>query len=310
MNTKPRNHETEVLQRLLAEAEPSREADHEHLDDETLALFAAGALTGAARDAAIQHLAACDHCRKVAAFLMEENEESSLALPPRKSTWFTPQVLGYALAASLLIGITGFFILPGILNRAGGRPDQVAHKPPVQPGDPDKVQPNLVRPPLETLAFASQTRLTDYGFGLDGRKLADFEMIKSFEALPAGKDIESLLKRGHLLLSAGNAKLAGEVFQEATEKFPQEPVAWLGAGLAAFVDKNLDAAEKSFRKALDLDPNNQSARVNLAITLEAKNDRNAALQEWKHLLSQKLTPADREKFEQHVKVLEKESNEK
>lgn len=303
MNTEHK-HEAQVLKRLFAEIEPSRGSDREHLDDEILALFAAGALSGTERDAALMHLAACDHCRQVASLLMEETEEATLSLPPRKTTWLSPQVLGYVLAASLLIGVTGFLIVPGMLNRAGAPPDRVAHNPPVPPDGSDKAPP--VRPPLETLAFASQGRLTDYGFGLDGRRSVDYTTIKDLQPLPDGKDVESLLKRGHLMLGLGEAKLAAAIFQEATERFPREPVAWLGAGLASFVDKNPDAAAKSFEKALELDPTNQSARVNLAIALEAKNDRSAALKEWKAVLSQPLSPADQEKFEQHYKTLEKD----
>ncbi len=305
MNTEPRNHETDVLQRVLAEV--NYRADKvSHLDDETLALFAAGALSGAERDAAIEHLANCDHCREVVASLMQADEEVTFVQPQRKAAWFSPQVLAYALAACLLIGVTGFLVLPGLMNRAGGPP--VAVNPPVGPNDPGRTNP--ARPPLEMVAFASHGRLTDYGFGLDGRPSTQFEITKDIVPLPEGQDIESLLKKGHLLLSQGHAKMASETFAEATEKFPKEPVAWLGAGLAAFVDRKPDVAEKNFRKALELNPQLQSARVNLAITLEAKDDKSAALKEWKAVLTQELSPADKEKIETRVKDLEQGTSEK
>jgi hypothetical protein len=190
-------------------------------------------------------------------------------------------------------------------------PKQPASRPPNRPpietltdgGSPGKAD-NLAN----AIALASAGRLTDYGYGLEGGGFRTREwspaQVKSLESLPEGQDLTSLLNRGQLFLKFNHAKRATESFADATERFPQSSLAWLGLGLAHYVDNDLAAAAKDFRMALELDPKGQAARFNLAMTLETQHDRDGALQVWKALLQEQLMAADRENVRQRIKALE------
>lgn len=308
--------EDKVLKRLLAATDRAVEpSPAEHLSDETLALFAEGALEGAEREAAVSHLAACTPCRQVAAMLLEEPREMVVLRPSR--SWLTPQAVSWALAASLLIGVSAVVLVHNAGHSGPGPADVAKVQPlPVPPVQSHETPP-VGRPPENALAggpggnfLDAAGRLTDYGYGFDGLLQREFHdpfagQVKELEALPEGHDLQSMCNRGQRLLAWGRAKDSAQVFAEATSKFPDSAAAWLGAGLAAFVAKDPAKAVNDFQRAVELDPRNRAARINLAIALEAQGDRTAALAAWKQMLADKLSPADEGHIREQIEALER-----
>ncbi len=83
---KPPSTEDQLLANLLRQVDTALGARQagDHLDDEILALFAAGALAGADRQQTIQHLDACPSCRRAASLLIAAaaQSEDEDAVPP------------------------------------------------------------------------------------------------------------------------------------------------------------------------------------------------------------------------------------
>ncbi len=349
--TQPRDLEAEVLKRLLSAADADGPPDDlAHPDDETLALLAEGALSGAERAAAVEHLAVCSDCRRVTSLLLTHVEEPGEKVTLlRPVAWITPPIMAWATAAILLVAGVGLFFNQRSTGQPGGNPSsQVATGGAVSSDQKDTTQsreatpdkrlaetapqqtpqsPVPGRPPADALAdagspgktagrlaniiaLASAGRLSDYGYGFDGDSIRSRDwppsQVKSLDALPEGRDLTSQLNRGQLLLKFGHAQKAAEAFHDATQHFPNSALAWLGLGLAHYVDNEHDAAAKDFRKALELDPKNQVARINLAVTLESQRDRQGALQLWKSLLQEDLTAADRDRIQQRIRAIEAE----
>jgi hypothetical protein len=67
-----RTHEDELIFRILQRARPTAQdvVTLPHLDEETLALFASGELTGDEDARAVKHMADCDDCREAASLLI------------------------------------------------------------------------------------------------------------------------------------------------------------------------------------------------------------------------------------------------
>jgi tetratricopeptide (TPR) repeat protein len=61
-------------------------------------------------------------------------------------------------------------------------------------------------------------------------------------------------------------------YQKITELAPKDPDAWVWLGRLQSASQNTDAAEKSFRKALDLEPDNEDGLTGLATVLGIKGD--------------------------------------
>jgi tetratricopeptide (TPR) repeat protein len=179
-------------------------------------------------------------------------------------------------------------------------------------------------PATQSLAYAG--RLTDFGYNP-----SDFPITKEFGHNPddvakervatgplaknaaaardllaeaGNKEIEAVLNRGHVLLSLGKPAEATSEFQRATEIAPQQALAWLGLGLARFMQDKYAEAETAFREALRLDPGNFSAAVNLAISLEAHGKSGEALALWKQQRERPLSSEDRRLVEQAIEQLQ------
>jgi hypothetical protein len=60
---------------------------------------------------------------------------------------------------------------------------------------------------------------------------------------------------------------AGRAWQSAVDHWPDEPIAWLGVGNAAYRLEDWSAAQEAYRQALVLAPENAPARFNLAQSL-------------------------------------------
>ena len=236
MNRASDTFEDKVLRRLLAAFDASSEqAPGSHPSDEALALFAEGALSGAERDATLAHLAACPSCRHVAVLLMQDEREPIVLQPSR--SWSTPQVMSWALAASLVVCVSAVLLLhyagssrpdAGHVARVEQRQQQPEHflgpapgpqvpkseteNHALQPPGPDRLPINtLAGSPIGTL-LDTAGQLTDYGYGFDGRLTREFPdpfhvKVKELEALPQGNDLKALCDRGQRLLACGREGL-------------------------------------------------------------------------------------------------------
>ena len=114
---------------------------------------------------------------------------------------------------------------------------------------------------------------------------------------------ESLLNRGHALLSLGQYREAQTEFEAIAARHPREPLAPLGAGLARFALADYPAAETAFRTCPQLDPDNAAARINLAMSLEEQEKFDEALATWEQLLSRSLPDSDRQAILRQVEDL-------
>jgi tetratricopeptide (TPR) repeat protein len=65
---------------------------------------------------------------------------------------------------------------------------------------------------------------------------------------------------------------ATQEYQKITELAPKDANAWVWLGRLQSASQNTDGAEKSFRKALDLDPDNEDGLTGLATVLGIKGD--------------------------------------
>lgn len=73
------------------------------------------------------------------------------------------------------------------------------------------------------------------------------------------------LLRGLGFLAQGNGIIAAQIFEQVSNKNPQEPLAWLGLGTSAIIDGNDDAARAHYQHALQVDAQNKVAAKNLKV---------------------------------------------
>lgn len=342
MTTDTRTHERDerLLKSLLEQVDAASEGTGPHLDEETIALFVAGALPDEQRDAAIQHLSACATCRKTASLVMSIAEPSvpSVSLPFPFS-WRKTLPVVMAIAASLLI-VTGLVFLV----RQDGGVQQLAEQDVykqartlleqeqfadarhildeaaargIESGRLASLRSQTVRKITGTIALASLGRLSDFGYEIGGIVARDptsqpagrnaqaaHELLKKAEA----DDLSLLLNRGHALLSLGRTDEAQAEFEAAAARTPAEPLAWLGQGLAHYMRNEFEAAEQSFRKCLELDTHHVVARINLAMTLEEQGRLADAHQMWRQVLRGPLPAPERERIRDYVDELEQNLN--
>jgi len=112
-----------------------------------------------------------------------------------------------------------------------------------------------------------------------------------------------LLNRGHLLLSLQKPEAARRDFDSAVKLAPNDALAWLGLGLANFMLDDFTAAERAFRRTIEIDPQNIDAKFNLAMTLEEAGQTPPALEVWEALLKEPLSDADRKRVEYAIGLL-------
>jgi tetratricopeptide (TPR) repeat protein len=317
-----------IVDRALSSSPPAG-----HPDEELLAVFAAGELSGPARAAVVDHLAACVDCRKAVSTMLSMAEENAsarrrptiLKLPSRRVLW--PCLA--AVAASLLVA--ALLVFPEITaeKRAYGRSLALLEagrfseaRSTVQDAAGRGISSDRLRS-LESqamrgfrgpIALAVAGRLTAFGFDLNGavarepdRNPARSEAKQAEELLAAkpSQDVVLLLNRGHALLTLDRPQDALEVFRQAARSAPEQPLVWLGQGLAYFMLDDHVEAERSFRECLRLDPNSVPAKINLAMTLEEEAKPREALAVWQGLLEATLPALDRDKIRQRVEELQK-----
>lgn len=339
------NHTTadnQLLRSLLQRAgPPSAVRSSGHPDEETMALFVAGGVEGPTRDALIEHLAVCAACRQWAAYVMSAEAEASEAeqsaatfSPVHRSSWFTSRVV-WATAASLLFLVTGSYLYFGGRSKWTEEVAYLTARERLEAGDFAEAQAVVRRAEQQGLssgrlqsldaqadrqipaatALEHAGRLADFGYEIGGvvaRDPASMPYRSGLEAAQvklsgAGSDeLEVLLNRGHLLLTQNEIPQARKEFEAATTLAPENRLAWLGLGLAAFLAEEYQAAEAAFRQCLQLAPRDVTARINLAMTLEELNRANDALALWQGLLSEELTLADRRNIQAAAEQLQEE----
>ena len=316
----PPHSEDRLLRNIVARTDADA-ASEPHLDDETLALFAAGELTAEHLQNAVRHLADCAGCRQVASMLAanwsEESPTLSKPLPIARSrrAWLVPAAAAALLLvagllvfgrretsemaerrahrdASRLLAVSDFTQARAALDQAarqGVRSDRLL-----------SLQSQAVRELRGEVALASSGRLMDFGYGVDGIVARGPETQRGLNEArqllleAKGDDVEVRLNRGHLWLSQGDLDQARTDFSQVLERHPKQPLAWLGLGLAEFLREDWSAAETAFRKSAELDPENLTPQINLALTLDEQNRRDEALQIWRRLAERPLSATDRD----------------
>ena len=317
----PPHSEDRLLQKIVARTDTDS-ASEPHLDDETLALFAAGELTAEHWQSAVRHLADCATCRQIASLLTANWPEESpmVAAQPLPSTrsrraWLVP-----AAAAALLLvaGLLVFgrretsemaerrthreasrLLAASDFSQARAALDQAARQG-VRSDRLLSLQSQAVRELRGEVALASSGRLMDFGYGVDGVIARGPETQRGLNEArqllleAKGDDFDVRLNRGHLWLSQGDLDLARTEFSQVLERHPKQPLAWLGLGLAEFLREDWSAAETAFRKSAELDPENLAPQINLALTLDEQDRRDEALQIWQRLAERPLSATDRD----------------
>lgn len=339
MSERQHDREQELLARLLDRAEIETPADH--LDDETLVLFAQGALVADDRMRAIEHLADCQQCRRIASELMQseqsEQPAAEIAVAPARasSAAGTLRYAGFALAACLLLAVTAVLFQPQLWPGAEATAERRAYEETRsllasrqfsearrtvaeatrQGTRSDRLQSldaQAARGMTSAVALAQAGRLTDFGVdvtGAVGRAAQDKGLGQGLSdaqdslANIGASSVEALLNRGHVALSAHRLDDALADFDAALRLAPSDPLAHVGRGLANYMNDDLPAAERDFRQALRHDPRHAAARINLAITLTEQGNATEARAQWQELLTLPLEEDDRAQAERAIELL-------
>jgi tetratricopeptide (TPR) repeat protein len=332
-----------LLKELLGLAQqrdlPSPET---HPDEETLALLALGQLSQDARSSTMTHVADCDLCRQAVAEVLKAEshvEETSAApltaLPARPVAIKTAmRYWPIAVAAGLMLLISATAVINPLLR---GRREDAAYAQALAHLEEGRYQDarivlekGLARDPGSprlasllaqshrqmpaALALAHAGRLSDFGVEIGGIVARDPAQWPHREGLGAAESAlkaaredepEVLLNQAHLLLSRGDVESASERLAAAQKLAPEHPLVWLGLGLVAFLKDDLPAAERAFRRSIELAPDNTAAKINLAMTLQEQGEASGAVAAWQEVLRQTdLSAAERARIEQEVKVLQ------
>jgi tetratricopeptide (TPR) repeat protein len=332
------NPRERLTKRLLAisDATEDRASEAAHPDEESLAQFCDGSLAEFQRDGIVNHLADCRQCRSVVASVLRETEEAktqraTVALPQR-AAWLNPRML-LAAAAAVLLMLTAW-----LLRGPRSTGEQVAYvtaQEALVDGEFDRVEAILDRAERggaasarlrslraqakrhipNPLALAAAGRLSDFGHEIGGAVARDPATLPHRTGLAAAEtlladgtadDLETILNRGHLFLSQQRPQEALTEFERARRLAPQQPLAWLGSGIASFLLDDFTRAEADFRQAIRLDPGNLAARINLAMTLEEMGKTAETIDAWQEVLSRELDAGLRRQIELNVERLKEE----
>jgi tetratricopeptide (TPR) repeat protein len=334
---KPRSDTPDLLAALLREVDgASGTSAAGHPDVETLAQLAEGALSNPAeRTQIIEHVADCPECRQTVSWLLKaEAVEKETRQNERRGWWAMPR-LTLAVAATILIGAGLIF---AVSQQKAGLSEQQAYQQGTQllaAGEFSKahellagaarngVSSNrlrnldaaaLLRVP-GPLALAHRGRLSDFGLEIGGIAArspsagAEGANLKAAHDLLANSEDDPavLLNRGYVLLALGQPQQALNDFEAALGQSPEVALAWLGKGLALFLSGDYPAAESAFQRCTQLNPEDISGWINLAMALEEQNKSQEAIATWKQLLAGTLEDDDRRRIEQAVKQLEQEA---
>ena len=98
------------------------------------------------------------------------------------------------------------------------------------------------------------------------------------------------LRKGQHLCSQGRWQEALQELSLASRLDPSNPIIFNSLAVAQGHSGQLDSAQDSVRRSLDLDPNNPQAMLNLALIMEAMGHRQEAMRELEDFLSQGKDP--------------------
>lgn len=96
--------------------------------------------------------------------------------------------------------------------------------------------------------------------------------------LPAAPERSRLLRAVADFEAVSTPAATGQAWRAVSALWPDEPIAWLGIGNAAWGSEDLEAAERAFERVLALEPGHNPARYNLARVLEETGRACAALE--------------------------------
>lgn len=324
--------EEKLLRSILIRSESSQEVTaSDHPSDETLALFLEGALGENERESLLAHFAICSDCREIAGLGIQEASESLIAPAARQQTHPLQKRWGrvMAMAAGLLLAVA-FWLQRGAWNGSGSEQQIVAEASRLleegkfsemeslveSPGIRRELSQQLLNLKLQALrkipsviSLATMGRLTQFGVGVDGTVARGAEtqvgLREAGELLTSVSQpsTELLLNRGHWALSSGRLKDALRDFQSVVQQDDQNDLGWLGLGLAHYLADDFVEAERDFRRVLELRPDDISARMNLALTLQELDKPVDAVSIWRELQKLPLEPADRTLVEQALRHL-------
>jgi tetratricopeptide (TPR) repeat protein len=321
-----------LLRRL--DADRAEAAPGDHPDPELLAQFALGQLDPEEGADVVGHMVECVGCRQAVALLLSPPAPLVATRGSRVSShasrvWLRAGLLAGSCAAAVFLVATALSVWPrppteaqvyaqaDALLRQGDFPAVQAlladaERRGVRSDRLRNLEAQAAREMAGPVALAVAGRLSDFGFDLDGvvargaKDSAPPAQLRKAQELLAGCGSDEdgvVLNRGHVLLTLGEPARARAEFEMVAARSPREPLAWLGVGLADYLLQDFAAAERAFRTCLSLDPANVAARINLAMTLEERGEREQARAEWQRVLAAPLAPEDRAKIERAVAEL-------
>jgi len=133
----------------------------------------------------------------------------------------------------------------------------------------DYAAPNALtqnRPTAPKAVYDPRIVGNDMGLWVMGRTWLKFvgEAEEELAEMTCGGDM-CLLLNGLAALAKGNAGAAQTFFEQAAAQTPADALAQLGLGTAAVIADNDELAKQYYRRALELEPNNKTAKRNLKI---------------------------------------------
>lgn len=340
---RPNEHEADdrqLLGALLRQMETATEASRGcEVDEELLALFAAGALDDAERDDVVRALAGSAEQRRIVSALLSDEEsgsENSAAELPEQLTGGISGLRLYLRAAIALSAaamfVGGLVWLSGQNSDSGEQQFVATAKRQLELSDFDQVlltvaaareagiysdrlkslEAQAYRQIPHVIALATVGRVSDFGYGIGGLLARGPNIFSNNGDLAAAKKIlgtvdddqvEVLLNRGHVYLSQGDPDNALDQFTRATECSPNNALACLGCGLAYYMKNDWSRAEAEFRRSLELGGGSSASRWNLAMTLDEQGRWDDSIPLWESLLKEKDLADDHPSIRQHLNEL-------
>ena len=332
------NVDERLIERLLChqDRDTQETSPGDHVDEESLAMFADGALDESERAQVTTHLADCPQCRQAVSLMLSLSEQMvAQARPPHTLPLVHNRILWAAAAASVLV-VAGLVLWspPGglqvaerrtygevsdLLRRGQFDSARDALREAADEGiHSDRIQSLQAQAILEirgTIALESTGRLTDFGFeigGIAARSTTPAESLRkrkeAYQLLVDAGGIEARLNRGYVLLALDQPDKALDEFSELTSIHADQPLPYLGKGLAQYILENYAAAESAFKEVLRLAPDNPAATINLAMTLEEQGKLEEAVVAWEKLPLESFPESTQADIRRNIKELRTQLN--
>ncbi len=160
------------------------------------------------------------------------------------------------------------------------------------------------------LALEEAGTLAHLGYELDGAwlyKSSEFDttakrLYQEYQVLLERypHDLRLLLNFAHFCLVHSSLEEAKAAFQKVLDLEPGNVHALIGMGLVEFELRNLEKAADYFRQAMAADPSSETAKINLAICLEAQQRKEEARKLWEELLASCQDPNLKSRIANHL----------